>query len=177
MAAPARMLEGQIVELVHEMTQRGLRIPILVQASPDDQHAQAPEIASAIRRLESAQYAGLSILSDTLSPRAYRDLFGGVVVQPYRAEDFKDRVSGVTLDALSAGCPAVVTAHTWMAEVVQRFDAGVATADLSARGLLAAIETVLADYGRYAANAKTAARELNAQHSARRMLEVVLRGS
>ena len=167
---------GHIVELVHEMKRRGLRLPIVVQVSHDERDAPAPDIASAIERLRSAQYAGLSMLGETLGPQAYRNLFeGAVVVQPYRAADFSDRVSGVTLDALAAGCPAVVTAGTWMAGVVQRFDAGVATADLGAAGLLRAIESVVTDHARYAANARTAASQLNAQHSARRLLDVVLR--
>ncbi len=157
------------------MKRRGLRIPIVVQASQSGREAAEPDLAAAIGRLQASGYPGLSICSETLDPAAYRELFeGGVVIQPYRAEDFRDRVSGVTLDALGAGCPVVVTAQTWMAAVAERFDAGVATADLSGRGLLAAVETVLADRDRYAAGARTAARELRTQHSARRLLDAVL---
>ena len=179
-AGAARLDKGfdHVVDLVHEMKRRGLRLPIVVQASHGERDASAPEIASAIERLRAAQYAGLSLLGDPLTPQAYRGLFdGAVVVQPYRAEDFRDRVSGVTLDALAAGCPVVVTAGTWMAEVARRFDAGVATADLGAAGLLAAIESVVADHARYAVNARAAAVELNARHSARRLLDAVLRRS
>ena len=177
-AGGARLDKGfdHIVELVHEMKRCGLGLPVVVQASHSERDAPAPEIASAIERLRSAHYAGLSLLGGPLSPQAYRGLFdGAVVVQPYRAEDFRDRVSGVTLDALAAGCPVVVTAGTWMAAVAQRFDAGVATADLGAAGLLAAIESVVADHARYAVNARAAAVELNAVHSARRLIDAVLR--
>ena len=176
-AGAARMDKGfgQVVELVHEMKRRDLGLPIVVQASNSGRDAAPPDVAAAIERLQAAGYAGLSMRSETLDPAAYRELFeGAVVLQPYRAEDFRDRVSGVTLDALGAGCPVVVTAQTWMAAVAERFGAGVATADLSAAGLLAAVETVLADYDRYAAGARAAARELRAQHSARRLIDVVL---
>ena len=154
-----------------------MRIPILVQAS-DEGRGHAPEVAQAIARLRATGYAGLTVRDDALSPHGYKALFdGGVALQPYRAEDFADRVSGVTLDALGAGCPVVVTAGTWMAAMARRFDAGVATADLSAAGLLAAVETVLADHPRYAANARTAARALSAEHSARRLIDAVLQRS
>ncbi len=176
-AGAARMDKGfgHVVELVCEMQRRGLRIPIAVQASREHGREPEPALAAALERLRAAGYEALSLVEDALDPPRYRALFeGGVALQPYRAEDFRDRVSGVTLDALGAGCPAVVTAGTWMAGVVQRFDAGVATGDLSGAGLLAAVETVLADHPRYAAGALAASRELAARHSARRLVDAVL---
>lgn len=168
---------GRVVELVAEMKRRGLAIPVVVQASSEGRRGHPPEVAAAIERLEAARYAGLTIVREPLTPAGYRALFdGAVAVQPYRADDFRDRVSGVTLDALGAGCPVVVTAGTWMAEAVQGYRAGVATADLSATGLLDAVETVLADHRRYAGNAAAAARELAARHSARRLIDAVLQG-
>ncbi|HQT98732.1 MAG TPA: hypothetical protein PK416_12800, partial [Thermodesulfobacteriota bacterium] len=66
---------------------------------------------------------------------------GAIVLQPYAREDFEDRVSGVTLDAFSAGAPVIATSGTWMARAADRFGAGAAVPDLSPLALLSAVET------------------------------------
>ena len=44
---------------------------------------------------------------------------GAIVLQPYCREDFEDQISGVTLDAFSAGAPVIATAGTWMARAAR----------------------------------------------------------
>ena len=176
-AGGARLDKGfaEVVDLVAEMQRRDLRWPITVQTASEDRHRADPALLQQVGRLRSLGYAGLMLQDETMDPNAYRALFdGAVVIQPYRAHDFRSRVSGVTLDALAAGAPVVVTAGTWMADLAQRFEAGVATADLSAAGLITAIETVLADHARLARHAKAAATTVQAEHSAQRLFDVVL---
>lgn len=176
-AGGARLDKGfaAIVDLVAELQRRGLRWPIAVQVSSEDRHHRDPALQQQIDRLRGLAHAGLTLHDTVMAPEAYHALYAGAVaIQPYRALDFEHRVSGVTLDALAAGAPVIVSAGTWMAGLVQRFDAGVATADLSAAGLIQAIEQVLADYPRLAARARQAAARLRAEHSARALLDVVL---
>ena len=176
-AGGARIDKGlaRVVDLVCEMQRRGLDLPIVVQASSEQRHQHDPALAAALDRLRHSGYAGLRLVDDTLGPADYRALFdGAVALQPYRLADFKDRVSGVTLDALGAGAPVVATDGTWMAALVRRFDAGVATADLSAGGLLSAIERVLADHPGYAARARVAAASVRAEFSAQALINTVL---
>jgi glycosyltransferase involved in cell wall biosynthesis len=176
-AGGARIDKGfaHVVDLVCELQRRGLDLPIVVQASSEQRHQHDPVLAAALARLRGSGYAGLTLVDDTLGPAAYRALFdGAVVLQPYALADFKDRVSGVTLDALGAGAPVVVTDGTWMAALVRRFDAGVACADLSAAGLLAAITQVLADHVGYAARARVAAASVRAEFSAQALIATVL---
>jgi glycosyltransferase involved in cell wall biosynthesis len=176
-AGGARMDKGfdRIVDLVVEMKQRGLNLPILVQTSLEYRHRDDPDLAHQIARLHAAQYAGLTLCEAALSPQTYRSIFdGSIVLQPYRADQFKDRVSGVTLDALAAASPVIVTDGTWMSALVRRFDAGVAIADLSAASMLQAVERVLAQYPQYNARALAAAERVQAEHSARRLLDIVL---
>ncbi len=177
-AGGARLDKGlvQIVDLVREMERCGLNLPLVVQTSSEQRHPNDPALAAALESLRNSAYAGLTLREDTLSPADYRALFdGAVTLQPYNLADFKDRVSGVTLDALGAGSPVVVTDGTWMAALVRRFDAGVATADLSAQGLLQAISKVLADHPSYAARARAAATSVRSDHSAQRLMDHVLR--
>jgi hypothetical protein len=84
-----------------------------------------------------------------------------------------DRVSGVTLDAFSAGAPVIATEGTWMARTADRFAAGTAVPDLSPPALLTAVEAIRADYPRYHRNALEAARTLQEEHSARHLLEAI----
>ena len=98
---------------------------------------------------------------------------GAISIQPYSAGDFQDRVSGVTLDALSAGCPVVVTANTWLGRVVMKHNAGVATSDLSPLGLKMAVDEVLRDYAAYSQRAARAGQLLCQEHSAAEMMTAI----
>jgi len=178
-AGAARLDKGfaGVVDLVAEMQQRGLDWPIIVQTSVEQRHLHDQALGLQLARLRAVGYAALRTADQAMDPAAYRALFdGAIVVQPYRAQDFQDRISGVTLDALGAGCPVVVTAGTWAARLVQRFDAGIATADLSADGLLLAITPIRQDFARYAGNAQQAAASVRAEHSAQGLIDAVLAG-
>ena len=166
---------AHIADLVDALQRRGADWPITVQVSHEDRHRGDPALAAALDRLRASTYPGLQLREDTPNAAAYRALFdGAVVLQPYLAEDFANRVSGVTLDALAAGAPVVATAGTWMAALVQRFGAGAATADLSAAGLIAAIGPVLAQHADYQARAQAASRQVQAEYSARGLIDAVL---
>ena len=178
-AGSARLDKGfaQVVDLVAEMQRRGLICPITVQTSVEPRHQHDQALGQQLGRLHATGYPALHTPDQAMDPAAYRALFdGAIVVQPYRAQDFQDRISGVTLDALAAGCPVVVTAGTWAARLVQRFDAGIAADDLSADGLLRAITPIQQDFARYASNAQTAAASVRAEHSAQGLIDVVLAG-
>jgi hypothetical protein len=166
---------GHIVELVEAMQQRHLDWPIVVQTSLEHKHDKDPDLMAALQRLRASRYKGLQMRDEALNRSSYRALFdGAIVIQPYRAADFLDRVSGVTLDALNAGAPVVVTDGTWMSRLVQRHQAGVAAADLSPDGLIHAIEIVLADHVGFAARAQVAAAQVQSEHSARALMDAVL---
>jgi glycosyltransferase involved in cell wall biosynthesis len=176
-AGAARRDKGfpKVVDLVCRMARDGARIPVAVQASPDHYGKYDGEIGSELRRLRDAAYPWLRTIPDTLGQEAYREMFeGAVVLQPYSREDFTDRISGVTLDALSAGAPVVATSGTWMARVAERFGAGVSLDDLAPEALLRAVEHIREAYPRFHRNALAAGRALQVEHGARRLLDAVL---
>lgn len=175
-AGAARSDKGfdRIVDLVVEFSRTNAVWPITVQASGNHHDKNSPEIFFQIDRLVHSGYPHLSLLETTLSPENYVALFPGAIsVQPYSENEFQDRVSGVTLDALSAGCPVVVTANTWLARTVSQYQAGVATSDLSPAGLQLAITQILSDYDGYSRRATIAGRLLNSKHSASVMMDVI----
>lgn len=85
-----------------------------------------------------------------------------------------DRVSGVTLDALGCGCPVIATAGTWMAKVVERFDAGVVIADRSAPAVAEVVGRIVNDYAAYHRRALEGGRVLRQEHDARHLLKIVM---
>jgi len=175
-AGAARQDKGfsSVVELVACLAGLGREIPVVIQASADHYDRYDHRTRSDLSRLESTRYPSLCMYRETLDPFAYADLFrGAICLQPYRREDFADRISGVTLDALSVGCPVIATAGTWMARVVQRFDAGRTLEGMSPQEILDAVDAVRGDYGRYQRNAIIAGRAIQEEHSARHLLSIL----
>ena len=176
-AGAARRDKGfpEVVDLVCRMAEIGVGIPVTVQASPDHYGKYDEGIRADLERLRKVSSPWLRMFPDTLGGEEYREMFdGAIVLQPYAREDFADRVSGVTLDAFSAGAPVIATAGTWMARVVQRFDAGRTLEGMSPQEILDAVDAVRGDYGRYRRNALDAGRALQEEHSGGHLLEALL---
>jgi glycosyltransferase involved in cell wall biosynthesis len=175
-AGAARQDKGfpRVVDLVRHMAETGAEIPLVVQASPDHYEKYDGGIRVELDRLRTAGPPWLRTITDTLGAEEYRAMFGGaIVLQPYSREDFADRISGVTLDALSMGAPVIATSGTWMARVAERFGAGVALDDLAPESLLNAVEGVRVDYPRYRRNALEAGKALQKEHNARHLFEAL----
>jgi len=103
------------------------------------------------------RYPPLALIDETPSPEAYAANFpGSICLQPYNRSEFRDRVSGVTLDALAHACPVIATAGTWTADLIEPYGAGLALAEPDAESLYAAVNTVRAGYARYQAGALSA---------------------
>lgn len=169
---------GHIADLLDEMHCRSLPWPIVVQTSLEHGHEKDESLMTAIHRVQRCPLAGLQRQPEALAREDYMGQFrGAIVIQPYSAQSFRDRVSGVTLDALRAGAPVVVTADTWMARLIGQHRAGVATGDLSPSGLIGAIEAILADHEGYARRASEAAEAIASTHSARGLIDAVLMGA
>ncbi len=150
---------GLVVDLVELLAARNEDIPIAVQITADHYGKYDAATRADIARLEAIRYPPLTLIRETPSPEHYAANFtGSICLQPYDRDDFRDRVSGVTLDALAHGCPIVATAGTWSAAMIDPFDAGIALADPDAESLYAAATALRADYARYQAAALVAAR-------------------
>ncbi len=160
---------GRFVDLVALLAAEGVAWPVTFQraASP----ARYDEATRRdLARLDRLGHPALRAAAEPLPAEAYAALFpGGVCVQPYRPGDFADRVSGVTLDALSAGCPVVALAGTWTARVVARFGAGEVVPDDAAPTLREAVRRVVAGYEGYRAAAARAGAAVQAENDGRRL--------
>jgi glycosyltransferase involved in cell wall biosynthesis len=166
---------GKVVDLIEYASSLGLKIPFALQTSPDHYGKYDAETKADITRLKSIPYSHLEICPDTLSKDAYTHFFSGAIcIQPYQSSDFADRISGVTLDALSAGCPIVTSAGTWIARQVERFDAGVVFDSISPGHMLTAINKVIAEYEFYSKKAMIAGQILQDEHNANHLANIIL---
>jgi len=175
-AGAARQDKGfrHIVDLVEYLHARRASIRIKVQVSGAHFGKYDAETLADIKRLNAIQYPYLECLTETLTVTEYEALFvNAIALQLYRRADFLDRISGVTLDAFSGGCPVVTTAQTWMARMVDRFDAGLATAETTPAHIVTQIEQIIGHYHRYATNAASAGRILQQEHCASALYEAL----
>jgi len=175
-AGAARIDKGfpDVVNLVECMKEQNKTMPISIQASPDHYGRYGPRVRAEIDRLGKIGYPHLAVRSETLQGREYSDQFrGAICLQLYDSADFADRVSGVTLDALSHGCPVVTRAGTWMGRVAERFEAGKVVDAAEPGGILAAVEEIVRDYARYRQNALRAGAALQQELNASRLFEIV----
>jgi glycosyltransferase involved in cell wall biosynthesis len=158
-AGAARQDKGisHVVDLLEYMNNLGLKIPFKLQNSANHHGEYDAATKADMQRLDKINYPYLQYVSETLDVKQYANQFTGMIcIQLYDSILFADRISGVTLDALSAGCPIVTTAGSWIARMVQRFDAGVVVDSAAPQSVLAATETIIANYAQYQKNASEA---------------------
>lgn len=168
-AGAARQDKGitEVVRLVEHMNKLGLQIPFRLQNSPDYRGKYDAITKAGIQNLEKIPYPHLHLCPETLKADEYAEqFFGAICIQLYNTELFSDRISGVTLDALSAGCPIVTTSGTWIARMVQRFDAGKVVDSTEPEVILAAINKIIDEYLRYSNNAYAGGLILQQENSA-----------
>lgn len=176
-AGAARRDKGfsQVVELVALLRDRGLKHPVVVQTSAEHYGKYDDETAGDIARLRGLNYQYLKELPATLTSHEYEKLFcGAVALQLYDPVVFRDRVSGVALDALMAGCPIVTLEGSWIATLVKRFDGGLLAATDSAPDVLDAVEKLILEYPRYSAQATQGGNVLRRENDARVLLNALV---
>lgn len=167
-AGAARADKGfsAVVDLVAHLAALHSSVPVTVQASGDHYGRYDPATRAQVERLRSLLYPHLTLLPDPLMPREYAELFpGGISLQPYKREEYANKMSAITLDSLSAGCPVVTVGGTSMAEIVERFDAGAVVHETQPDALWNACGALIADYGRYRENARRAGETIREENS------------
>ena len=175
-AGAARPDKGfkQIVDLVEYLYQKKSQIPVMIQTSAEHFGKCDAATLADIARLKEIPYAYLMLRTEVLSASEYEEMFSGAVaVQLYKATDFTDRISGITLDAFSAGCPVITTADTWIARMVERFDAGLVVSDTSAEDVANMAKAIISKFEAYNANAIKAGQVLQQENNASMLYQVL----
>jgi hypothetical protein len=168
-AGAARQDKGfaYLVDFIVYLQKSNAKIPVVIQTSPEHFGKYDAETLSDIERLNKLSYPYLSMRTEVLSAAEYGEQFSGAIaIQLYKQSDFTDRVSGVTLDAFSHACPVISTTDTWIARAVERFDAGVCVTHCTPEEVYMVVEKIIAEYPRYAFNARYAGQVLQQENSA-----------
>jgi hypothetical protein len=175
-AGAARQDKGfrQIVDLVAYLHQQNSRIPVTIQTSAEHFGKYDTATLADIERLKSIPYAYLTMRTEVLSAAEYEELYAGAIaIQLYSTNDFSDRISGITLDAFSAGSPVISTSGTWIARMVERFDAGLVADNMSPQEVLMKATVIISNYAHYNANAVSAGQILQRENNAGVLYKVI----
>lgn len=176
-AGAARPDKGfsEMVNLVEMLSGAGQSLPIVIQTSAQHYEKTHPSVIADRARLQASGYPFLTRVDRTLDPVEYRDLFrGAICLQLYSRSDFADRISGVTLDALTLGSPIVALSRTWVARLVEEFGAGVVVEDAAPQVLLDAARRIIASYGEYRRRALEAGHAVQIRHRADQLYQAVV---
>lgn len=168
-AGAARSDKGfsDVVDFVELLADTESDIPVSIQTSAQHYDKMDPSTSATLARLDRLIYPHLKRYADTLQHSEYHVLFSGAIcLQLYSQKDFADRISGVTLDALSMGSPVITLSGTWIAGVVSEFDAGVVLESPAPDLVLAAVTRIRLNYELYRNSALVAGRELQQRNSA-----------
>ena len=175
-AGAARQDKGfkHLIDFIEYLYVKKSKIPVTVQTSAEHFGKYDAETMADIERLKAIPYPHLTLRTEVLSVKEYEELFSGAIaIQLYSTTDFSDRVSGITLDAFSGGCPVITTSGTWIARMVERFEAGMVIDIASPAKVLQSVEAIVLDYARYNVNANTAGQALQQENSASVLYKVL----
>lgn len=109
----------------------------------------------------------VDFITDQLDSEAYDALLAATdcMVLPYRRSSYFARISGVAVEAVTAGIPVIATADTWTSELVAADGAGIAVPDGDAPALSRAMADLARDYDRYREMAQERHQQALALHS------------
>jgi hypothetical protein len=176
MAGAARLNKGLdlIADLAVRWAEEHRTIPLLVQVSKKHAVRHGHREVHVVENLLASGYSGLQTDEKAPDRAEYLKRFrGALVLAPYAREQFATQVSGIVLDALLHGAPAIATRGTWSGAQVERFGAGITLEERTPTALASAIDHILADWSSFATRACEAARILSLEHDPRHLLELV----
>jgi len=88
-----------------------------------------------------------------------------VMLLPYRRPSYFARISGVAVEAVTAGVPLIYTRDTWCEDLVCDVGAGIGVPDGDVDGLAAAIAAMTDDFDAYQAQARSRSEQARESHS------------
>ena len=175
-AGAARSDKGfpEVVSFLEYLSQREKDTVFEIQASPPSSGQYDKKSKVALSRLKNLHLAKLVFHESTLNQKEYQKLFtGAICLLIYDLESYRNKFSGVALDALYAGCPLITISGAWMGEVIRQFQAGVALTDRSPLSIYKALIKIRKNYAQFHENAKVAGEILMEKHDPKNTFKII----
>lgn len=148
-----------------------------IQTSPPSSRRYDNGTQAALQELHALPQHNLVLHQDTLTEMQYLKLFqNAICLLIYKQKEYQDKFSAVALDSFYAGCPIITAKNTWMGDVAERYNAGIALDNYEPETVQQAIDKIAANYAEFHANAKHAAQVLLKLHDPKRTLEFIAQG-
>lgn len=155
------------------------RSRFVIQCNPSLDGKYTPLIEESIKKLRDLNNPNLILLPRALDQEQYFSLLwrSDAVLIPYDSSSYaKSRASGILLEALYFGKPAVVPESTSMSDLVREFKSGVFFKSGDTESLKIAMDEVLLNYKKYAENALRAREFIKANYGGLKAVELIERG-
>jgi glycosyltransferase involved in cell wall biosynthesis len=109
----------------------------------------------------------VTIIDQPMTSAAYEGAIAATdcMLLPYQRASYFARISGVAVEAVTAGVPVIYTRDTWCADLVRDVGAGIGADDGDAAGFAEAIAEMVAQYPKYRELARARAEVARAAHS------------
>lgn len=175
-AGAARADKGflRVVEFVKFLKSKGETLPVTIQITRDHGKEHTKDILRGINDLKECGYNNLILIDKIPSADKFGELFqGSICLQLYDSDDFKDRVSGITLDSLSHGAPVITTQDTWLSRSVVPHGAGLSVSTENYSTILENIKKIAIDYSNYSSSARKRSEELRIENDAAQLATVL----
>ena len=109
----------------------------------------------------------VELIEQTMSSAAYDAAVARTdcMLLPYRRASYFARISGVAVEAVTAGVPVIYTRDTWNEDLALELGAGIGVEDNDVSGLADAIATMVENFDRFSADAVARADAARRSHS------------
>lgn len=125
---------------------------------PDAALLESPAVEFITEAMDSAEYDAAIAATDCM-------------LLPYRRDSYFARISGVAVEAATAGIPMIYTRDTWTADLATSVGAGIGVEDGDVDGLAEAISDFIANYPHYHEAAMARRSAAQASHSSAAFLD------
>lgn len=176
-AGAARRDKGfpTVVNLLQHFRTQQNNTTFEIQVSAPNSQRYDDATQQALQLLQTIPNDNLILHQATLNQSQYLELFNNsICLLLYDKHDYSDKFSGVALDAFYAGCPIITAKNTWMGDIAEKYQAGIALDNYDNDSIQQAVGTIIDNYTQYHNNAKKAALELSAEHDPRNTLASII---
>lgn len=166
-----------IVDLVTSDVSEQFRF--IIQCNPPASGKYGTRIQEDVSKLLSLKKRNLIIINHSLSSEEYFNYLNksSVILCIYEPQAYKNRFSGILLEAWVYGKPVIVSNGTWLSEQVQKHGGGIIVKTTKPLDLVKAIETIKSNYQEFERQAYKAGELMYKKNCSLKLVKLILKKS